>query len=352
MIKTADEIYESMKALLESETGIYISEGGDMSLRLHSVALQLSGLWVQADFVSRQAYPQTAHGEYLDYHAELRALDRTEAVTAQGVLRFTLAAARNDDLSIAAGIECKTALGTSFVTTQSATINAGALFCDVSARAILPGISGNVAPGTIRQMVLAPTGVSYCSNPEAFYGGADTEDDESLRARILSTYKSLPNGANAAYYESVALNTDGVAAVSVLPKKRGIGTVDVIIAAQSGIPPQALLDTVADKLNLAREICVDIAVEAPALKGVDISLSLAAHADSDFNTVRAEAESMLHAYFSGERLGKDLLLAELHSIIYAVPGVANYVITQPAADISVAGESLPILQNLSISEMG
>ena len=55
-------------------------------------------------------------------------------------------------------------------------------------------------------MAVAPVGVSQVTNPEAFTGGADVEDDEALRARVLETFRRMPNGANAAFYEQEALS--------------------------------------------------------------------------------------------------------------------------------------------------
>lgn len=65
-------------------------------------------------------------------------------------------------------------------------------------------------------LTACPVGVTACSNPEAFSGGSDPEEDESLRARILESYQRLPNGANAAYYQQVAMSHTGVAAATVI----------------------------------------------------------------------------------------------------------------------------------------
>jgi uncharacterized phage protein gp47/JayE len=59
-------------------------------------------------------------------------------------------------------------------------------------------------------MAQAPAGVVSCGNLEPFFGGMRTrKGDEELRKRVLASYKKLPNGANAAYYETQVLNMDG-----------------------------------------------------------------------------------------------------------------------------------------------
>lgn len=350
-MKTSDEIYAEMKALYSEETGLTLHDGGDMALRLYAAAAQLSSLWAQADYVARQSFPQTAEGDYLDRHAEIRGLSRASGVKAAGRIRFYIEAARAADLTVAPGISCMTAAETAFLTTEAGVIPAGALYCDVAAQAAEAGAGGNVPAGSVINMALAPGGVSACVNPAAFTGGAGAESDESLRQRVLKSYKTLPNGANAAYYEAQALDTDGVAAVSVLPRNRGIGTVDVVVAAVGGLPPQTLVDAVQEKLDALREICVDIRVSAPAAVNVAVSAAVKAADGYSHAGVAAAVAAAIRAYFTGERLGEDVLLAKLGNVIYAVPGVRNYAIALPAADMSVNPDALPVLSGVMVTEM-
>ena len=48
---------------------------------MYALAAQIYSLYIQADWVARQAFPQTAEGEYLDCHAQLRSLERKGAVS-------------------------------------------------------------------------------------------------------------------------------------------------------------------------------------------------------------------------------------------------------------------------------
>ncbi|HBD85965.1 MAG TPA: phage tail protein [Clostridiales bacterium] len=350
-MKTTDELYAEMKATYAQATGLALNDGGDMALRLYAAAAQLSSLWAQADFVARQSFPQTAQGDYLDYHAEIRGVERAAASKAAGTIRFYIPSALENDLTIPEGVVCMTAAETGFVTTAPTEIKAGELYGDAAAQAVEAGASGNAPAFAISYMTLAPTGVSACANPEAFRGGAQAEDDNSLRKRVVESYQTLPNGANAAYYEAQALNTDGVAAVSVIPKHRGIGTVDVFIAAWGGIPPQALVDAVQEKLDARREICVDISVSAPEAVGIAVEAAVSAGAGYSQEAVATAVEAALNAYFTGERLGRDVLLAELGNVIFSVGGVKNYRIVSPASDIGVTPGQLPVLESVAVTEM-
>ena len=72
-MRSIDEIYGEMTAIFEKETGIALAGDGDMAVRLYAVAAQIYALYIQADWVNRQCFPQSAEGEYLDKHAQLRA---------------------------------------------------------------------------------------------------------------------------------------------------------------------------------------------------------------------------------------------------------------------------------------
>lgn len=349
-MRTTDEIYAALSADFVSAGGAIPVEGGDMWLRLRSVAAEISALEAQSDFVARQCFPQTASGTYLDSHAALRGLGRGEALHAVGTLRFYRENAAEDTLKIPMGTECMTAAGASFVTTQAEAIPAGDTWRDVPARATLAGSTGNVPVGAVAYMKLAPAGVQGVTNPTAFSGGTDGEEDESLRARVLASYRTLPNGANIGYYESKVLDFDYAEAVTVIPKKRGLGTVDVVFASHAGVPTKDQLSEVEAVLKSEREICVDIAVSAPVTARVDVTAALTIADGYDFAAVKAAADAAISGYFSGARLSRGVPRAGLYALLMAVDGVENVSIAEPASDLPALSGTLPVAGTVTISE--
>lgn len=348
-MKETDEIYEEMKDELERVSGAVISGGSELSLRLHAVAAELSTLWAQVDWTRNQSFPQTASGETLDLHAAARGLTRAAAVKAAGSLTFSLDAARTDAVSVPLGTVCVNAAGLEFETTGAGTIAAGALTCDLPAEARSAGSAGNVPAGSVCFFSLAPVGVAKCTNTHAFTGGADIENDSELRARVLASYASLPNGSNRAYYEMEALDTEGVGAVSVQPRARGIGTVDVVVASASGLPTDDTINNVKAKFEKQREICVDVAVSAPTTVPVQVAATITAADGQAFDTVAARVRTAIESYFDGKLLGKNVLVAKLGSLIFGVEGVANCMLNQPAADVAVSYSQLPVLGTVTIT---
>ena len=347
-MKTAEEIYQQMRADFAARAGFLPAEGSECAVRLYALAAQVQALSAQADWVLAQSFPQTAQGSFLDSHAATRGLSRTSGVKAKGLLRFFASEGASLECAIPKGAVCMTASGIRFETTQAATLGAGEEFVDVPASALEAGALGNVAAGTVTRMALPPVGIRACSNAAPFAGGSEEESDSSLRMRILESFARLPNGANAAYYEREALSHPLVVAAKAVGRARGLGTVDVTLASADGAPAQAVLDEVAEALSKKREIAVDLRVSAPTLKTVNVSAAVKAQ---DFAAVKARVETALRGFFTGEKLGKSVYIAQLIALIASVEGVENCALSAPAADLVIAETELAMLGTLTVTEM-
>lgn len=349
--KTLDEIYQEMLACYGQRTGLEPEVGCDLAARLYALAAQVYALQVQTEWVARQAFPQTAEGVYLDRHAQIRGLERKRAVAAEGVVRFTVKEPSAEARAIPAGTVCMTAGLIRFETVEEAAIAAGETSVNVPVRAVEAGAAGNVAAGTIVSMAVAPLGVSSCTNPVPCAGGGDAEEDDALRQRVLDTYRRLPNGANAAFYEQEALSFEQVAAVTVLARPRGIGTVDVVAATLEGVPDQDLLDELTAYFQSRREIAVDVQVRAPVTAAVNVAVQVAPAEGYTQEQAAAQAEEAVRSWFTGERLGQTVLRAQLSSLIYNCAAVGNCTLTAPAADVAVAADGLPVLGTVTVEGM-
>lgn len=347
-MKTVEEIYREMVEAFARETGVELAGTGETAVRLYALAAQVYGLYEEAAWTRRQCFPQTATGEDLEKHAALRGLHRTPAAKAQGTLRFSVREALGQQVSIPEGTVCMTAGLAAFATTQAAVLEAGALYVDVPAQAVEAGPGGNAAAGSVRTMAVAPVGIAACTNPAAFAGGRAEEDDEGLRARVLDSYRGLPSGTNAAYYAQAAMEVEGVTAVSVLPKNRGLGTVDVVIASAGGVPDGDLVEAVQAVLEEKREVAVSVEVKAPVTVPVDVVVAVKPAAGLLAATVVERVRQTVSAWFDGSRLGQDLLVARMRQMIFQVEGVANYNLGAPANDVTMARDELPVLRGLTV----
>lgn len=349
---TLEEIYQELSAEFQSQTGLNAGSSSELAVRFYAVAAQLYSLYAQAEWTRRQCFPQTAQGEELDKHAQLRGVTRRQAVRAAGMVRFYVDEARTVDTEIPAGTICMTAGGVRFLTDRAGTVSAGELYADVPVTAAQAGADGNAAQGTVIYMAVPPVGVMACVNPAPLSGGQDEEEDETLRERVLETYRRLANGANSAFYQQAAMSFDGVAAATVLPRNRGIGTVDVIVAAQGGVPDEGLLAELQTYFDQVREIAVDVQVLPPQIEQTDLTVKLWVQQDREFDQVAGAVWETLRGWFTGRRLGSPLLRAELTALVFGVDGVANCTVVQPVSDWAASRTVLPVLGSLTVLNGG
>ena len=349
-MKEVQEIYSSMLELFEEKTGFAMEDTADLAVRLYAAAAELQTLYAYADWAINQSFPQTATGTYLDQHAALRGIERKGGSKAAGRLRFRIDAALPEDLPVPVGTVCTTAGLVRFVTTQAGVIEAGQLYTDVEAEAESVGTAGNVGPETILYMTKAPTGVAAVMNPAAFLGGSGRESDEELRLRVLDSFRRLPNGANAAFYELRAMRHAGVEQAEVLPRWQGIGTVGVVIASAAGIPEQTLVTEVQEDLDSVREIAVDVTVLPPTARTVDVRLRLTPAEGVSPEQAEQRAQQAVEAFFAGRLLGKPVYRAALEHAVFSSGAVENCVLLQPAEDLAAESGVLPQLGTLTITE--
>lgn len=349
-MKNAEKLYQELMETFQSRTGLSAGGSGDLAVRFYALAAQLAGLYAQADWVERQCFPQTATGERLDLHAQMRGISRRQPVKAAGIVRFFAGADREERSVIPMGTVCMTADGRRYVTTMIGVIADEATRLDLPVEAVEAGADGNVKAGQIIYLALPPAGITGCINPEDLTNGEDAEEDDALRERIIASYHRLANGANAAFYEQEALSFDGVAAVKVLPRSRGVGTVDVVVSAAGGMPDETLLSTLQAHFSKVREIAVDVVVSAPTRRDVTVSIALTVENGRSFSVISRGVRDRVEAWFNGSLLGCAVPQARLTALVFGVEGVANCAVTIDGGDVPADTVTLPCLGQLIITE--
>lgn len=350
-MRSIETIYEKLLADFARRAGFTPEAGCDLAVRLWAAAAELQALEIQADWVLDQSFPQTAQGVYLDRHGAMRGLKRLGATRSGGTLRFSVGAPPVMDVTIPAGTVCMTAEEVRVRTSEEAVIPAGALYADAPAEAVEAGTGGNVVPGAVRFLTACPTAVTAVTNPGAFTGGAGEEDDETFRARILESYRRLPNGANTAWYETTAMGYPGVTAAKAVGRAEGPGTVNVYVTGENGLPDGELLAGLQAELQEKREIAVTVKALAPTSKTVNVAVAVAPKEGADKEAVLESARQAMADFFGGRLLGRAVLLAELGNRLYDLEGVENYRFTAPAEDIPADSTVLPVLGTLEVTEL-
>lgn len=321
-----NEILSRMKNKYKELSGFDVPPLSDIDIRLKVLAGEIYNNQVNLEFIKRQMFPKSATGEYLDLHASDRGLVRKKAVKATGTLRFYLALILQEDLIVPKGTIVATSGSDSYryVTQYDCVIKAGSAGGDVYAVAEEGGINSNVLANTVNVVVTTIPGISKVTNITDFTGGTDSESDESLRERILDSYITISNGTNKAYYKKLAMSVPGVTDAYVVPKARGVGTVNVYIASNKKAANYETISSVQSLMDTQREINVDVLVNTASPISVNLMLSISVKDGYDFSTVSKNVSYALREYISNMTIGEDILENHLGNVVYGVEGVFNY----------------------------
>ena len=351
------ERYEALRQkMLEhycSLSGNSPDEASDIAVRIQVLAAQLAELWEEAEAAEKAAFPATAEGEALEGHAALRGLVRKAGTKATGSVIFSRPAPVGYNVNIPAGTLVQTggAEALRYATRWDTTMvpAATSVLCVVDA--VEPGAAYNIAAGNITVMVTPPQGITKVIQAAACTGGADEEDDESLRARLLDSYRHPAAAGSPGWYRELALAQDGVGKVKVLPAFRGSGTVDVLCWGSAGALSSARLGEIQELLSARRELGVDVVVRSPQTTPVSLELSVLPRTGWEFAAVSAAVREALEAEMELLGIGEPWLLARMIGTVMAVPGVYNCAVELPAADTWPLDDRLLTLSGVTVEEM-
>ena len=151
-----------------------------------------------------------AEGEFLDNFGDMAGVHRHQSAPSVGEVTFTLAEASTDIVEIPADTVVATDDAISFILTDDVTIYPGELTGSGEALCEQDGEFTNVLPGTVNIIIseLEINGLTV-TNEDYFYDGADVEEDDEYRARILNAPGNVPTGS-LPWFENVAMNDESV----------------------------------------------------------------------------------------------------------------------------------------------
>ncbi len=350
---TYEEILGRMTQEYTRLSGIEPSTASDVYIRLCVLAGEIYNTAVNTQWLKRQVFVGTATGEYLDLHAAERGITRRGSSPSLGSVVFSLELGALVDAVIPKG----TIVSTSgeeplcFETTSQVTIKAGTYSVSAPVRAISHGSKYNVAPGRISVIVTSVTGNMKVTNPEACESGTDTESDESLRERVVASYKNASNGTNCAYYEKVATEIPGITAASAVPKGRGAGTVDVYVASAGSSVADETLKQVQDTLSELREVNVDVLVKRAVPAIINLNLRIDICDGYEFDEVKKACTQALRDYIDSRGVGGNVLLTEAGERVFHIEGVREYSFDSYGnSDVRCANSHYPVTGTINVTQ--
>ncbi|SOE85698.1 Uncharacterized phage protein gp47/JayE [Burkholderia sp. YR290] len=331
-------------------------EGADALLRM--AVLKIVGK-VQAamcnlqfgylDWISRQAVPFTAEDEYLEGWAALKDVYRKAATQAQLTAQFPGTTGK----VLSAGTAVTRGDGVTYTTSTTGTVD-GSGNVSVTIIADVAGSAGNADAGTSVSLSIAVDGIQQGGAiTGTVESGADIEDNDDLRTRMLDAYQSTPQGGDVEDYVQWALAVAGVTRAWCAPNGFGAGTVVVYTmwdnaeVAHGGFPqgtdgvsqndkgpggiPRGTVATgdqlvVADSIVTKQPVTALVYSCAPIANNLTITLSgLTAASTATRNAISAAVADVL--FRNGDPRAGTINRDDISAAIRSVSGTSGFLIT-------------------------
>lgn len=352
-MSTYESIVENMKADFLEKAGYLPDEASDIGIRIRVLAGELYNINTYLEWIKRQVFPQTAEGKYLDYHAQLRGLERKQAVKAVGTVEFSLSEPATEKIDIPVNTVVSTGgeHPISFETTQYAYINIGSSFVVVPARAVIGGEMGNIARKQISVVSTMTLDGLSVTNQGVFSTGANAEDDDTLRNRILNSMKFILNGTNKEYYSALAKTISGVECVNVVPRKNGTGTVTVYVSGREMEVGVLTVFNVQSLMDKAREVNVTVTVKAAELLPCNLEINVTPENGYKLEQLQEDIYAKIKEVTDKLDVGESLLLAVVNDILYHTQGIKSYKILElPSSGFTARENQKIVLENVYLRE--
>lgn len=305
-----------------------VAEDSDNYVRASSVGSAVEGLYEHQLWVARQIFPDTADNDYLLLHARLRGMDLKPAVAASGTVLIT----GSPNIPFGSGLSAKYADGTEYVTTESGTTDASGN-ATVSASAVVVGAAGTREDGDVLMLTVPPPNINAAATVVSLTGGTDVETYPSLLARLLAKIRRPAAGGNKYDYWQWAMDVAGVTAAYVYPLRRGLGTVDVVIASNGGLPSDEVVMAVQNHIDDQRPVTAkNHFTLKPTIKAYDVTAAVQLDGVT-LEAAQAAVEAALAAYDGVIAPGDTAIRTRIGAAISDTTGIKDYSLTLPATNV-------------------
>lgn len=268
-------------------------------------------------------------------------------------------------VEVPAGTEIATTVGVTFATLDSfftsdanPVLDGESTFVGLADKAwsecTTKGAAGNIEPGAVTELVTPVVGVKAVSNPEAGTGGADEESDFDLKQRTMAR-PTVANQETHTWIEALARegNADVLRALKVTSTT--VGTMAAKVLHRNGGTFSATeLTALEAYFNQRVRSYMLVELDNITLTAVEVEAVITLDPDYDLASVGKAAAAALAAFLDYRKweFGGAVDEADLLTIVNTTPGVSTLETATflPAAQVTVAADSLPVLVRLSLQD--
>lgn len=314
------------------------------------------------EYVERQAFTLTADRDGLIAQGDELGLPILPPAAATGTATF----AADGAITVAAGAILQRGDGVQYrVTNGGGRLTAGDL--DLTIVAVTTGATTNALAGTALAAVSGVTGTTTIAVDDGgLTGGADVEDTEAYRDRILWRKRNPPHGGALADYVTWCRAIPGVTRVFVEDLYAGRGTVRIYPlmdgAMETGVPSSASLAAIQAQIDALKPGGKIATVAAATPQPIDIAVTGLLPATTAMQeAVRRELAAMMlrRSRVAGGATPNAALpfLATPYSFsrswiwqaIANTSGEESHSVTLPSADVPISAGAIPVLGTVTFA---
>lgn len=363
-IPTVEELRDKEVAELQEE-GFVITNfhpgGVWYTLLMLCIRVKIE-LCILARTILNQMSVVHASGAWLDIKAADYSKKRKQAQKTRGYVTLSRQSAGGEAVKVPKGHIFKTAKDINgeelrYFVLEASVLQKGADSAGILVEAEKEGSRYNVPQGQITRS-LTYLGEVLITNTEGWMTreGSDTEDDESLRARVLRSWSELARVAIHDTYVNICEAIPGVLYVTVNDKHpRGQGTVDVIVTSEAGAATEALLDDCRAACETVKAPDDDILVKSAETVTQPIALTVTVPDATNRDGLEDRVAASISDFFkiSKSRVLNELTHADLiFKVKSDVTGVRNVTITSPAADLFLSTDKVILPGEITVTVQG
>lgn len=212
------------------------------------------------------------------------------------------------------------------------------------------GAAGNVAAGTLTTLSPTVAAITAVNNPNAATGGADTESDFAAKRRAANTTQGAAQ-ETLAWVESVAQVGDEEVLRAVRTTSIAVGVMQIAVVGRGGgAMSAARLAALEDFIAARVRSHLGIDVINATMTAVEVKATITLRPSFTLRQVYASAASRIAEFLDIRKreFGDDVDEADLLVLVRQTPGVGSLETAtfEPAANVDVAADSLPVLTRL------
>ena len=300
------------------------NEGSEIRNLLEAFAILCFAVLEDENEATKLPFIESSYGTFLDKIGEnpFINLPRITGDYAVGNVTFTLADEQDTDIIIPGDTLLENSDELQFVTDSDCTIYAGETTGEVSVTCLTMGYDGNIPSNSLTVIADGDVDTTLISvtNPEEFMNGADLEDDEDYRTRLLENVRSEGFGT-LEYYTKLGESVDGVHDI-LFVEATGYTRKALVNGYVKPTPDTVLLDTLTEYSEVNNIVLGhSFIVDTPDYVSIDLTIDLDVTVELDEDMLTTIFTKLVYGgsfeqmQFTGLNIGENLTRELLTSIM-------------------------------------